>query len=224
MSLNYAANELNMNIIYCEDLIPAGKFEMETSYKICKNLFEVLNTLLFDQYEESEMYSSILGMNADMSIEELNKVKDRLEQTYCSDHQILDVVNKTYSYYVTQLNQQNIKDGSVLFKNAPHRKKFQFSDESETIQETPPQEESPLQEIQYADPEEDIEQKEIHISSLDNEEEETLTRLLQQINKTDQSIEETPMKVVTDYQEIEDIVKNSYQEDIINEEQHFFYL
>ena len=115
MSLNYAANELNMNIIYCEDLIPAGKLEMETSYKICKNLFEVLNTLLFDQYEESEMYSSILGMNADMSLDELNKVKDRLEQTYCNDHQILDVVNKTYSYYVTQLNQQNIKDGSVLF-------------------------------------------------------------------------------------------------------------
>lgn len=218
MSLNYAANELNMNIIYCEDLIPAGKLEMETSYKICKNLFEVLNTLLFDQYEESEMYSSILGMNADMSLDELNKVKDRLEQTYCNDHQILDVVNKTYSYYVTQLNQQNIKDGSVLFKNAPHRKKFQFNDESQTIQETPPQE-SLLQEIQHVAPEKDIEQNEIHISSLDNEEEETLTRLLQQINKTDESIEKTPMKVVTDYQEIEDIVKSSYQEDIINEEQ-----
>ena len=107
-----------------------------------------MNTLLFDQYEESEMYSSILGMNADMSLDELNKVKDRLEQTYCNDHQILDVVNKTYSYYVTQLNQQNIKDGSVLFKNAPHRKKFQFNDESQTIQETPPQE-SLLEEIQH---------------------------------------------------------------------------
>ena len=127
-------------------------------------------------------------------------------------------MNKTYSYYVTQLNQQNIKDGSVLFKNAPHRKKFQFNDESQTIQETPPQE-SLLQEIQHVAPEKDIEQNEIHISSLDNEEEETLTRLLQQINKTDESIEKTPMKVVTDYQEIEDIVKSSYQEDIINEEQ-----
>ena len=104
MSLNYAANELNMNIIYCEDLIPAGKLEMETSYKICKNLFEVLNTLLFDQYEESEMYSSILGMNADMSLDCL---------LYTSTHTIsmcncIKIISSIFYIYSIKINNQCI--------------------------------------------------------------------------------------------------------------------
>ena len=222
MALNYAANQLNMNVIYCEDLIPAGKNEKETSYKVSKNLFEVLNTLLFDRYEESEMYSSILGMNADMSLDELNAVKDRLEQTYCNDHQILDVINKTYAFYFTQLSEQNIKDGSVLFKNVSHKKKFQFSDDFEPIEENSPVN-TISQQTENANSSQDVVQKDLHISSLDKEEEENLTRLLDQINKTNKSIEK-PMKVVTDYHEIEDIVRaaNKQNDDTEEKEESLF--
>ena len=80
-ALNEAASKMRFNIIYCEDLVEADTYEKETSYKIVHNLFEVLNTLLFDQYDEAEIYSPILGMSSDMTPEELTQVKDCLLYT-----------------------------------------------------------------------------------------------------------------------------------------------
>lgn len=131
MALNYAANELHMNVIYCEDLVKADMREKETSYKTVSSLFEVLNTFLFDRYEEVEMYSPILGMNSTMSKQELDDVKAKLEVTYKDDPQILDLVMRTYTFHVSQLGRQNIKDASasVITPSVQPRKRFQFEDE-----------------------------------------------------------------------------------------------
>ena len=131
MALNYAANELHMNVIYCEDLVKADMREKETSYKTVSSLFEVLNTFLFDRYEEVEMYSPILGMNSTMSKQELDDVKAKLEVTYKDDPQILDLVMRTYTFHVSQLGRQNIKDASasVVTPLVQPRKRFQFEDE-----------------------------------------------------------------------------------------------
>ena len=215
MALNEAANQLKMNVIYCEDLIPAGSPEKQSSYKTVHNLFEVLNTLLFDRYEEIEMYSPILGMNGRMNKDELTDVKNKLKKTYQDDEQIIHLIDKTYAYYISQLQEQTIKDGSVLMQKTGAKKRFHFDDDMSSnitehdISQIAKEEASqPLEEstevVQETEP------TSLHINPLDKQEEEELTALLQQINhKKDNA---APVKSVMDMGEIESIIED-YQED-----------
>ncbi len=179
LSLNKAAYQLHMNIIYCEDLVPAQEEELKTSYKCVKDVFEVLNTVIFDQYEDVDIYSSILGMTSHMNKNELDQAKNKLEKVYQDDNQIIDIVNKTYAYHVSQLTQQNIKDASV-FLNQKRPQRFHFDDEfNDEIDADEKINESRLQNKEKQT------QEDIHFSHLPPEDENDLTNLLNQINKKD---------------------------------------
>ncbi len=174
-SLNQASYQLGMNIIFCEDLKAAGTFEKETSYKVCHNSFEVLNTLLFDRYNEVDMYSSVLGMHEHMSKEELNQVKEKWEHDYPDDSQLGQIVNQTYAYHISQLNEPFMKDGSVYLNQSSPKKQFHFEDEEqsqETIKSTETKTESLAN---------DSHQKKSSIK-LQPQEEDELASLLKQIN------------------------------------------
>lgn len=213
MALNKAANQLKLNVIYCEDLIQAGSPEKESSYKTVHNLYEVLNTLLFDRYEEIEMYSPILGMKKGMSKDELNHVKQKLENTYQDDEQIMSLIDKTYAYHLSQLQEQTIKDGSILIKKTNSQKRFHFDDESSDSQAfqdtTEPAKEIIEEEKEIIHEEEKISES-LHINPLDKHEEEELTTLLQQINRKKEN--DIPIKKVTDFNEIKDIVESAQEE------------
>ena len=175
-ALNKASCQLHMNVIFCEDLKPAGTYEKETSYQTCHNLFEVLNVLLFDRYNEMDMYSALLGMHKHMSKQELEQVKDKWQKDYPDDSQLNQIVNQTYAYHLSHLNEPVVKDGSVHMQKTRPRKTFQFDDENEQkdfFQESTPQEKK----------EEDTSStKKQTFSSLNKQEEEELTALLSQIN------------------------------------------
>lgn len=214
MALNKAAYQLHMNIIYCEDLMKAGLVEKETSYKTVSNLFEVLNTLLFDQYETVDIYSPILGMNAQMTKQELDQKKEKLNQAYHDDQQIIDLVDRTYAYHISKLQESSSKDTPPPPKESKPtspsvsigKKRFTFNDEEE-----------PLDSSQKELPQEDY-KNEIHIQPLKHEEEDELTSLLQQINHKDKP-KSSPIKV-TDYQQIQQIVEESqFEEDDEDEDQ-----
>lgn len=223
MALNNVANQLHMNVLFCEDLVPATSKEKLTSYKIVSNLFEALNILLFDQYEEVQMYSPILGMNSDMNLDELEEVRDKLQDTYQDDPEIIQLVDQTYAYHVSQLGQQTIKDASTVIKSTTSlkpAKKFSFEDDlpnevtKNKVEEM--NEDKVLQDNHHEviSTDETIDEKKEHISSLNPQEENELTILLQQINKP----QETQIKKVTDYEDIRNIVETSIEEDEDNEE------
>jgi Predicted phosphatase/phosphohexomutase len=169
LSLNKAAYQLHMNIIYCEDLVSAQEEEIQTSFKVVDNLYDALNIIIFDKYEDAELYSPILGMNSDMSQEELDDIKDKLESTYYGDEKILDLVEKTYSYHISQLtDSQNEKK-----KTNVQAKKFRFSDEmtNEFLLTR-----SELKEEQASS-------KSTYVPHLNQKDEIELTQLLKQINQ-----------------------------------------
>lgn len=126
-TLNQTAHQLQMNIIYVEDLMTAGPKEKATSYKTVSNLFEVLNCLLFDRYNDAEMYSSILGMDENMSQDQLTDVYNNLTKTYKNEPQIIELINQTYEYYMTRLQEHNVKDASII-ETHHHVKHFSFQD------------------------------------------------------------------------------------------------
>lgn len=104
ISLLETGKETGMNMIYMEDLVPAGEKEKSMSYAVCKSLYEALNDVIFGRYEDYKMYESILGLDENMSPEELRDVRIRLEDLYKDDDSLLDIVNKTYEFRLSELN------------------------------------------------------------------------------------------------------------------------
>jgi beta-phosphoglucomutase-like phosphatase (HAD superfamily) len=104
ISLLETGKETGMNMIYMEDLVPAGEKEKSLSYATCKSLYEALNDVIFGRYEDYKMYESILGLDENMSPEELRDVRIRLEDLYKDDDSLLDIVNKTYEFRLSELN------------------------------------------------------------------------------------------------------------------------
>lgn len=210
MALNTAAYQLHMNIIYFEDLIPARESEKQTSYKVVHSFFEVLNTLLFDRFEEAELYSPILGMNADMNESELNTVYEELCRKYKDDQQIIDLVDQTYEYHLSQLNQQNIKDGSLVIKDS-HSKthhRFSFQDEEEEEDDTITLEKPIFNNEDVIEKSEPVKEESLHhITPLNSQEEDELTTILQLINK------KTPEDSIDSSDEIEDNVEEDIASD-----------
>lgn len=183
MALNQAAQNLEMNIIYVEDLVEAGEYEKDTSYKVAHNIFEVLNILLFDKYEEAELYSPILGMNSRMDKQQLDETHDKLKETYQDDQQIIELVDQTYAYHISQLN--DTKSDNVLesveenhLEKDLQKRRFVFEDDDG--QELPESRQA-IHESKE-DSNHKVEQP-LHISTLDSAEEEQLNDLLRQINK-----------------------------------------
>lgn len=177
-ALNKASNRLHMNVIFCEDLKSAGTYEKETSYQTCHNFFEVFNTLLFDRYNEIDMYSALLGMNKHMSKKELDQVKDKWENDYPDDSQLNQIVHQTYAYHLSHLNEPVVKDGSVYMQKTHPRKTFHFDDEE--VEQEPEISIQTQETTSNEKPDEPMKTK--TFSALNAQEEEELTALLSQIN------------------------------------------
>lgn len=127
-SMVEAANKLLANVIYMPDLSPATEKIKASVYKVTKNPLEIMNMFLFSKYDSVEMFSPILGMNANMDLDTLTQTRDKLLEKYKGDEQLIGLVNKTYAYFNEILLKQFLID--ELEKN--EKKHFVFDDEEET--------------------------------------------------------------------------------------------
>ena len=127
-SMVEAANKLLANVIYMPDLSPATEKIKASVYKVTKNPLEIMNMFLFSKYDSVEMFSPILGMNANMDLDTLTQTRDKLLEKYKDDEQLIGLVNKTYAYFNEILLKQFLID--ELEKN--EKKHFAFDDEEET--------------------------------------------------------------------------------------------
>lgn len=189
LTLNKAAQNIHMNVIYCEDLVHADEEEKNTSLKITHNLFEVLNTFLFDKYIDPQIYAPILGMDDKMSKKELKNKYDHLKETYLNDKEVLNVIEQTYQYQVQHLNEQipNKQDTATMTKkdSPKQQKRFQFIDEDNDLpkkrSQTVLKQEAPIKQNQ--------EEEKSPSLSIDQDEEQKLMDLLQQIKTKEQKKE-----------------------------------
>lgn len=216
ISLNQAAYSLHMNIIFCHDLMEPQDEEKNTSYKTVNNLFDVLNILLFDRYEAAEIYSSILGMNSQMSKDELDQVYQKLKNVYNQDSEILNVIEQTYQYHISCLNEHNIKDASIPLSQSSQNKpprRFTFDDEKEIENQVDMKtlvEETAIEETHMI--EENDKTTHSNMRTLDSNEEKELSQLLQQLKNNEQKRNEIFIddhafddeNILIDNQEIDD--------------------
>lgn len=151
MSLLETGKEAGINMIYLEDLVPAGEKEKALSYQVAKSLYETLNDIIFGRYEDYKMYESILGLDEDMTPEELKDVRIHLEDLYKDDDSLMDIVNKTYEYRLSELNvnaamqkrEEEKKKEASQPKSEPQRiygPTDDFDDEPEKEEEKPAEE------------------------------------------------------------------------------------
>lgn len=128
-SMVEAANRLLANVIYMPDLSPATEKIKASVYKVTKNPLEIMNMFLFSKYDSVEMFSPILGMNANMDLDTLTQTRDKLLEKYKDDEQLIGLVNKTYDYFNEILLKQFLIE--ELEKN--EKKHFSFDDEDSTL-------------------------------------------------------------------------------------------
>ncbi len=213
LSLSQAASTLHMNTIYCEDLVKASSKEKNISYRTVSNLFEVLNILLFERYEDMQIYSPILGMNDHMSKEEIDNVHQKLIETYHNDNEVLNVIEQTYQYHISLLNEDTGKPSnkkSIQNVKSKRLHRFSFDDEKEeNISQnkiTKKVESNEKKDSQESKSDASI------MRSLDEKEEKELSLLLQQLK----SKEKKETEISTDKEVIQDtknpLIKNSHLE------------
>lgn len=130
-SMVEAANKLLANVIYMPDLSPATEKIKACVYKVTKNPLEIMNMFLFSKYDSVEMFSPILGMNANMDLDTLTQTRDKLLEKYKDDEQLISLVNKTYDYFNEILLKQFLIE--ELEKN--EKKHFTFDDEEHDLNE-----------------------------------------------------------------------------------------
>ena len=128
-SMVEAANKLLANVIYMPDLSPATEKIKASVYKVTKNPLEIMNMFLFSKYDSVEMFSPILGMNANMDLDTLTQTRDKLLEKYKDDEQLIGLVNKTYDYFNEILLKQFLIE--ELEKN--EKKHFSFDDEDSAL-------------------------------------------------------------------------------------------
>ena len=128
-SMVEAANKLLANVIYMPDLSPATEKIKASVYKVTKNPLEIMNMFLFSKYDSVEMFSPILGMNANMDLDTLTQTRDKLLEKYKDDEQLIGLVNKTYDYF----NEILLKQFLIEELEKKEKKHFSFDDEDSTL-------------------------------------------------------------------------------------------
>lgn len=128
-SMVEAANKLLANVIYMPDLSPATEKIKASVYKVTKNPLEIMNMFLFSKYDSVEMFSPILGMNANMDLDTLTQTRDKLLEKYKDDEQLIGLVNKTYDYF----NEILLKQFLIEELEKTEKKHFSFDDEDSTL-------------------------------------------------------------------------------------------
>ena len=124
-SMVEAANKLLTNVIYMPDLAPADDKIKASVFKVTKNPLEIMNMFLFSKYDSVELFSPLLGMNAEMDLDTLNQTHKHLLEKYKDDDQLIALVNRTYDYFNEILSRQFLID--ELEKQETRR--FSFDDE-----------------------------------------------------------------------------------------------
>lgn len=114
-ALTEAANKVEVNVIYVKDLIDYNNKSGGIYYNVADDLYAVLNLLLFEKYEEYDMFSNVLGMNSKMSKEELEHRKEALFDDFKDEGHVLSVINHTYGYHISQLNEHPVKEEAKVF-------------------------------------------------------------------------------------------------------------
>lgn len=102
-SLLYGANRKFMNVVYVCDLCPATNSILSSAFRVAKNNLDIINIFLFARYDTMEMYSPLLGMSSDMSLQALKATYQRLLNEYQNDQQLIDLVNETYQYFLNEI-------------------------------------------------------------------------------------------------------------------------
>ena len=131
-SMVEAANQLLVNVIYMPDLVPASDKIKASVYKITKNHLEIMNMFLFSKYDSVELFSPLLGMNAQMDLETLTHTRNQLLEKYKDDEQLIALVNRTYDYFNEILSKQFL----INELEKQETKRFSFDDEqNDNVQE-----------------------------------------------------------------------------------------
>lgn len=118
-ALEKAASSLGMNVIFKEDLIPATTEEKRIAFTCVKNMYDVLNTVMFDHLENYKIFEPALGMTPDLDRKQLKEVYERLKENYKDDPELLKVVEDTYRNRLADLEREHPR--------------FIFSDEEDPI-------------------------------------------------------------------------------------------
>lgn len=131
-SMVEAANKLLANVIYMPDLVPASDKIKASVFKVTKNPLDIMNMFLFSKYDSVELFSPLLGMNAQMDLETLSRTRNELLDKYKDDEQLIALVNRTYDYF------NEILSKKFLIDELEKQKRFSFDDEEdeELVQET----------------------------------------------------------------------------------------
>ena len=131
-SMVEAANHLLANVIYMPDLVPASDKIKASVYKMTKNHLEIMNMFLFSKYDSVELFSPLLGMNAQMDLETLTHTRNQLLDKYKDDEQLIALVNRTYDYFNEILSKQFL----INELEKQETKRFSFDDEqNDNVQE-----------------------------------------------------------------------------------------
>lgn len=110
-NLLYAANRKLLNVVYLTDLCPINNSITSRAFRVAKNNLEVINIFLFARYDSMEMYSPLLGMSSEMSIEKLEQTYYNLLEEYKNDPQLIDLVRDTYHYFLGEIiNNKSVSD------------------------------------------------------------------------------------------------------------------
>ena len=105
---------------------------VDSVYKITKNHLEIMNMFLFSKYDSVELFSPLLGMNAQMDLETLTHTRDQLLDKYKDDEQLIALVNRTYDYFNEILSKQFL----INELEKQETKRFSFDDEqNDNVQE-----------------------------------------------------------------------------------------
>lgn len=118
-ALEKAAANLGMNVIFKEDLISATLEEKRFAFTTVKNMYEVLNTVMFDHLENYKIFEPALGLTPDLDRKQLKEVYERLKENYKDDPELLKVVEDTYRNRLADLEKEHPR--------------FIFSDEEDPI-------------------------------------------------------------------------------------------
>lgn len=126
-SMVEAANKLLTNVIYMPDLVPASDKIKASVFKVTKNPLDIMNMFLFSKYDSVELFSPLLGMNAEMDLETLTQTRNQLLNKYKDDEQLIALVDRTYDYF------NEILSKKFLIAELEKQKRFSFDDEEDEV-------------------------------------------------------------------------------------------
>ncbi|MGX8680321.1 MAG: hypothetical protein ACSW8B_02925, partial [bacterium] len=132
-----------------------------------------LKAVIHGRYEDVEKFDEMFGMSEGMTQDELKRVYDRLCQTYQDDAHMLDIINRTYEYHLSKLEEasSSLEDAD----NEPVEFVEEIvEDESSVEEEKTAEDEASIEEVkEYVEETKDEEpEKKSLISSLVADEEE----------------------------------------------------